>query len=161
MVVIYLCQGLETRNVTEMPKWDFFFSSAEKKSMSHCFCLFCFQAPGKVVNLTVEALNYSAVNLIWFLPRQPNGKITSFKISVKHARSGIVVKDVLVKVEDLLSGRLPECNVSAAFSLKSSAQIFFDQCGHSVILVSSYFYIYYNSAFNMYALFCVTNFNII
>lgn len=85
----------------------------EKKSMSHCFCLFCFQAPGKVVNLTVEALNYSAVNLIWFLPRQPNGKITSFKISVKHARSGIVVKDVLVKVEDLLSGRLPECNVSA------------------------------------------------
>ncbi|KYO47826.1 phosphatidylinositol phosphatase PTPRQ isoform D [Alligator mississippiensis] len=67
-------------------------------------------APGKVVNLTVEALNYSAVNLIWFLPRQPNGKITSFKISVKHARSGIVVKDVSVKVEDLLSGRLPECN---------------------------------------------------
>lgn len=64
------------------------------------------------MNLTVEALNYSAVNLIWFLPRQPNGKITSFKISVKHARSGIVVKDVLVKVEDLLSGRLPECNVS-------------------------------------------------
>ncbi|NXN98020.1 PTPRQ phosphatase, partial [Rhinopomastus cyanomelas] len=67
-------------------------------------------APGKVVNLTVEALNYSAVNLIWFLPRQPNGKITSFKISVKHARSGIVVKDVLAKVEELLSGRLPECN---------------------------------------------------
>ncbi|KAF2974736.1 hypothetical protein EK904_001603 [Melospiza melodia maxima] len=65
---------------------------------------------GKVVNLTVEALNSSAVNLVWFLPRQPNGKITSFKISVKHARSGIVVKDVLVKVEDLLSGRLPECN---------------------------------------------------
>ncbi|XP_063998932.1 phosphatidylinositol phosphatase PTPRQ [Pogoniulus pusillus] len=67
-------------------------------------------APGKVVDLTVEALNYSAVNLTWFLPRQPNGKITSFKIGVKHARSGIVVKDVLVKVEDLLSGRLPECN---------------------------------------------------
>ncbi|KFV62937.1 Phosphatidylinositol phosphatase PTPRQ, partial [Dryobates pubescens] len=67
-------------------------------------------APGKVVNLTVEALNSSAVNLIWFLPRQPNGKIRSFKISVKHARSGIVVKDVLVKVEDLLSRRLPECN---------------------------------------------------
>nr|XP_060635514.1 phosphatidylinositol phosphatase PTPRQ [Anolis sagrei ordinatus] len=67
-------------------------------------------APGKVVNLTVEAINHSAVNLIWFLPRQPNGKITSFKISVKHARSGIVVKDVSVKVEDLLSGRLPECN---------------------------------------------------
>ncbi|XP_071622442.1 phosphatidylinositol phosphatase PTPRQ [Heliangelus exortis] len=67
-------------------------------------------APGKVVNLTVEAFNYSSVNLIWFLPRQPNGKITSFKISVKHARSGIVVKDVLVKVEDLLSGRLPACD---------------------------------------------------
>ncbi|XP_017169427.1 phosphatidylinositol phosphatase PTPRQ isoform X2 [Mus musculus] len=67
-------------------------------------------APGKVVNLTVEALNYSAVNLIWYLPRQPNGKITSFKISVKHARSGIVVKDVSIKVEDLLSGKLPECN---------------------------------------------------
>ncbi|KFV78560.1 Phosphatidylinositol phosphatase PTPRQ, partial [Struthio camelus australis] len=67
-------------------------------------------APGKVVNLTVETLNYSAVNLIWFLPRQPNGKMTSFKISVKHARSGIIVKDVSVKVEDLLSGRLPECN---------------------------------------------------
>lgn len=75
------------------------------------FALF-FKAPGKVVNLTVEAFNHSAVNLIWFLPRQPNGKITSFKISVKHARSGIVVKDVSVKVEDLLSGRLPECNVS-------------------------------------------------
>lgn len=100
-------------------KWHFkkknylLLFSAEKKSLSHCFCLFCFQAPGKVVNLTVEALSSSAVNLIWFLPRQPNGKITSFKISVKHARSGIVVKDVLVKVEDLLSGRLPECNVSA------------------------------------------------
>ncbi|XP_034258810.1 phosphatidylinositol phosphatase PTPRQ [Pantherophis guttatus] len=67
-------------------------------------------APGKVVNLTVEAFNHSAVNLIWFLPQQPNGKITSFKISVKHARSGIIVKDVSVKVEDLLSGRLPECN---------------------------------------------------
>ncbi|XP_013931748.1 PREDICTED: phosphatidylinositol phosphatase PTPRQ [Thamnophis sirtalis] len=66
-------------------------------------------APGKVVNLTVEAFNHSAVNLIWFLPQQPNGKITSFKISVKHARSGIIVKDVSVKVEDLLSGRLPEC----------------------------------------------------
>ncbi|KAM6302420.1 phosphatidylinositol phosphatase PTPRQ [Podargus strigoides] len=77
-------------------------------------------APGKVVNLTVEALNYSAVNLIWFLPRQPNGKITSFKISVKHARSGIVVKDVLVKVEDLLSGRLPECNENSESFLWST-----------------------------------------
>ena len=69
-------------------------------------------APGKVVNLTVEAFNYSAVNLIWYLPRQPNGKITSFKISVKHARSGIVVKDVSIRVEDILTGKLPECNVS-------------------------------------------------
>ncbi|XP_012511763.1 PREDICTED: phosphatidylinositol phosphatase PTPRQ [Propithecus coquereli] len=64
--------------------------------------------PGKVVNLTVEAFNYSAVNLIWYLPQQPNGKITSFKISVKHARSGIVVKDVSIKVEDILTGKLPE-----------------------------------------------------
>ncbi|KAM7116522.1 phosphatidylinositol phosphatase PTPRQ [Molossus nigricans] len=67
-------------------------------------------APGKVVNLTVEAFNYSAVNLIWYLPRQPNGKITSFKISVKHARSGLVVKDVSIRVEDILTGKLPECN---------------------------------------------------
>ncbi|XP_075407342.1 phosphatidylinositol phosphatase PTPRQ isoform X1 [Tenrec ecaudatus] len=67
-------------------------------------------APGKVVNLTVEAFNYSAVNLIWYLPRQPNGKITSFKISVKHARSGVVVKDVSIRVEDILTGRLPECH---------------------------------------------------
>ncbi|KAK2498741.1 hypothetical protein MC885_016603, partial [Smutsia gigantea] len=67
-------------------------------------------APGKVVNLTVEVFNYSAVNLIWYLPRQPNGKITSFKISVKHARSGIVVKDVSIRVEDLLTGKLLECN---------------------------------------------------
>ncbi|XP_024592954.1 phosphatidylinositol phosphatase PTPRQ isoform X3 [Neophocaena asiaeorientalis asiaeorientalis] len=66
-------------------------------------------APGKVVNLTVEAFNYSAVSLIWYLPRQPNGKITSFKISVKHARSGIVVKDVSIRVEDILPGKLPEC----------------------------------------------------
>ncbi|XP_007951364.1 phosphatidylinositol phosphatase PTPRQ [Orycteropus afer afer] len=65
-------------------------------------------APGKVVNLTVEAFNYSAVNLIWYLPRQPNGKITSFKISVKHARSGIIVKDVSIRVEDILTGKLPE-----------------------------------------------------
>lgn len=64
------------------------------------------------MNLTVEAFNYSAVNLIWYLPRQPNGKITSFKISVKHARSGIVVKDVSIRVEDILTGKLPECNVS-------------------------------------------------
>ncbi|KAG8439517.1 hypothetical protein GDO86_005642 [Hymenochirus boettgeri] len=67
-------------------------------------------APGKVVNLTVEALNSSAVNLTWFLPRQPHGKITNFKISVKHARSGIIVKDTTVKVEDILNGVLPECN---------------------------------------------------
>ncbi|KAM8974303.1 LOW QUALITY PROTEIN: phosphatidylinositol phosphatase PTPRQ [Pelodytes ibericus] len=67
-------------------------------------------APGKVVNLTVEALNSSAVNLTWFLPRQPHGKITSFKISVKHARSGIIVKDTTVRVEDILNGALPECN---------------------------------------------------
>ncbi|XP_061060852.1 phosphatidylinositol phosphatase PTPRQ isoform X3 [Eubalaena glacialis] len=66
-------------------------------------------APGKVVNLTVEAFNYSAVSLIWYLPRQPNGKITSFKISVKHARSGIVVEDVSIRVEDILTGKLPEC----------------------------------------------------
>lgn len=76
-------------------------------------------APGKVVNLTVEALNYSAVNLIWYLPRQPNGKITSFKISVKHARSGIVVKDVSIKVEDILTGKLPECNVSVLQHISS------------------------------------------
>ncbi|KAF3825972.1 hypothetical protein GH733_006086, partial [Mirounga leonina] len=67
-------------------------------------------APGKVVNLTVEAFNYSTVNLIWYLPRQPNGKITSFKISVKHARSGTVVKDVSIRVEDILTGKMPECN---------------------------------------------------
>ncbi|XP_067415991.1 phosphatidylinositol phosphatase PTPRQ isoform X5 [Emydura macquarii macquarii] len=77
-------------------------------------------APGKVVNLTVEAFNYSAVNLIWFLPQQPNGKITSFKISVKHARSGLVVKDVSVKVEDILSGRLPECNENSESFLWST-----------------------------------------
>lgn len=76
-------------------------------------------APGKVVNLTVEALNYSAVNLIWYLPRQPNGKITSFKISVKHARSGIIVKDVSIKVEDILTGKLPECNVSVVQHMSS------------------------------------------
>nr|XP_035954918.1 LOW QUALITY PROTEIN: phosphatidylinositol phosphatase PTPRQ [Halichoerus grypus] len=67
-------------------------------------------APGKVVNLTVETFNYSTVNLIWYLPRQPNGKITSFKISVKHARSGTVVKDVSIRVEDILTGKMPECN---------------------------------------------------
>ncbi|EDM16767.1 rCG49085 [Rattus norvegicus] len=77
-------------------------------------------APGKVVNLTVEALNYSAVNLIWYLPRQPNGKITSFKISVKHARSGIVVKDVSLRVEDILSGKLPECNENSESFLWST-----------------------------------------
>ncbi|CAH7332029.1 Ptprq [Phodopus roborovskii] len=77
-------------------------------------------APGKVVNLTVEALNYSAVNLIWYLPRQPNGKITSFKISVKHARSGIVVKDVSIKVEDILTGKLPECNENSESFLWST-----------------------------------------
>ncbi|KAL1774931.1 phosphatidylinositol phosphatase PTPRQ [Sigmodon hispidus] len=77
-------------------------------------------APGKVVNLTVEALNYSAVNLIWYLPRQPNGKITSFKISVKHARSGIVVKDVSIKVEEILTGKLPECNENSESFLWST-----------------------------------------
>nr|XP_023423411.1 LOW QUALITY PROTEIN: phosphatidylinositol phosphatase PTPRQ [Cavia porcellus] len=77
-------------------------------------------APGKVVNLTVEAFNYSAVNLIWYLPRQPNGKITSFKISVKHARSGIVVKDVSIRVEDLLNGKLPECNENSESFLWST-----------------------------------------
>ncbi|XP_060047347.1 phosphatidylinositol phosphatase PTPRQ isoform X2 [Erinaceus europaeus] len=78
-------------------------------------------APGKVVNLTVEAFNYSAVNLIWYLPRQPNGKITSFKISVKHARSGIVVKDVSIRVEDILTGKLPECNENNESFLWSTA----------------------------------------
>ncbi|XP_063783788.1 phosphatidylinositol phosphatase PTPRQ [Pseudophryne corroboree] len=66
-------------------------------------------APGKVVNLTVEALNASAVNLTWFLPRQPHGKITSFKISVKHARTGAIIKDTTVRVEEILNGELPEC----------------------------------------------------
>ncbi|KAM8980513.1 phosphatidylinositol phosphatase PTPRQ isoform 3-T4 [Sarcophilus harrisii] len=79
-------------------------------------------APGKVVNLTVETFNYSAVNLIWYLPRQPNGKITSFKISVKHARSGIIVKDVSIKVEDLLSGKLPECNENSESFLWSTTR---------------------------------------
>ncbi|KAM9311607.1 phosphatidylinositol phosphatase PTPRQ [Gastrophryne carolinensis] len=74
-------------------------------------------APGKVVNLTAEALNSSAVNLTWFLPRQPHGKITSFKISVKHARTGVVVKDTSVKVEELLNGSLPECNDKSESSL--------------------------------------------
>lgn len=64
------------------------------------------------MNLTVEALNSSAVNLTWFLPRQPHGKITSFKISVKHARTGAIVKDTTVKVEEILNGALPECTVS-------------------------------------------------
>ncbi|XP_008850349.1 phosphatidylinositol phosphatase PTPRQ [Nannospalax galili] len=77
-------------------------------------------APGKVVNLTVEAFNYSAVNLIWYLPRQPNGKITSFKISVKHARSGAVVKDVSIRVEDILRGKLPECNENSESFLWST-----------------------------------------
>ncbi|KAM9671436.1 phosphatidylinositol phosphatase PTPRQ isoform 1-T1 [Trichechus inunguis] len=77
-------------------------------------------APGKVVNLTVEAFNFSAVNLIWYLPRQPNGKITSFKISVKHARSGIVVKDVSIRVEDILTGKLPECNENSESFLWST-----------------------------------------
>ncbi|XP_069083629.1 phosphatidylinositol phosphatase PTPRQ [Pleurodeles waltl] len=67
-------------------------------------------APGKVVNLTVEAISSSAVNMTWFLPRQPNGKITSFKISVKHARSGSVAKDATLKIEDILGLRVPECN---------------------------------------------------
>ncbi|XP_069485396.1 phosphatidylinositol phosphatase PTPRQ isoform X4 [Ambystoma mexicanum] len=67
-------------------------------------------APGKVVNLTVEAVNSTAVNMTWFLPRQPNGKITSFRISVKHARTGAVAKDAVVKVEDILGVRVPECN---------------------------------------------------
>uniref|UniRef100_A0A8C6EMI9 Phosphatidylinositol phosphatase PTPRQ n=1 Tax=Marmota marmota marmota TaxID=9994 RepID=A0A8C6EMI9_MARMA len=78
-------------------------------------------APGKVVNLTVEAFNYSAVNLIWYLPRQPNGRITSFKISVKHARSGTVVKDVSVRVEDILTGKLPECNENSDSFLWSTS----------------------------------------
>ncbi|XP_047405986.1 phosphatidylinositol phosphatase PTPRQ isoform X4 [Sciurus carolinensis] len=78
-------------------------------------------APGKVVNLTVEAFNYSAVNLIWYLPRQPNGRITSFKISVKHARSGMVVKDVSVRVEDILTGKLPECNENSDSFLWSTS----------------------------------------
>ncbi|XP_032152468.1 phosphatidylinositol phosphatase PTPRQ isoform X2 [Sapajus apella] len=78
-------------------------------------------APGKVVNLTVEAYNSSAVNLIWYLPRQPNGKITSFKISVKHARNGIVVKDVSIRVEDILTGKLPECNENSESFLWSTA----------------------------------------
>uniref|UniRef100_A0A8C2YRG2 Phosphatidylinositol phosphatase PTPRQ n=2 Tax=Chinchilla lanigera TaxID=34839 RepID=A0A8C2YRG2_CHILA len=77
-------------------------------------------APGKVVNLTVEAYNYSAVNLIWYLPWQPNGKITSFKISVKHARSGIVVKDVSIRVEDILNGKLPECSENSESFLWST-----------------------------------------
>ncbi|XP_056430425.1 phosphatidylinositol phosphatase PTPRQ isoform X2 [Hyla sarda] len=77
-------------------------------------------APGKVVNLTVEALNSSAVNLTWFLPRQPHGKITNFKISVKHARTGAIVKDTTVKVEDILNGALPECTVKSESYLWST-----------------------------------------
>ncbi|XP_069830095.1 phosphatidylinositol phosphatase PTPRQ isoform X3 [Dendropsophus ebraccatus] len=78
-------------------------------------------APGKVVNLTVEALNSSAVNLTWFLPRQPHGKITHFKISVKHARTGAIVKDTTVKVEDILNGPLPECTEKSESFLWSTS----------------------------------------
>ncbi|XP_077121613.1 phosphatidylinositol phosphatase PTPRQ [Ranitomeya variabilis] len=78
-------------------------------------------APGKVVNLTVEALNSSAVNLTWFLPRQPHGKITNFKISVKHARTGTIVKDTTVKVEDLMNGALPECTEKSESFLWSTS----------------------------------------
>ncbi|XP_040264377.1 phosphatidylinositol phosphatase PTPRQ isoform X1 [Bufo bufo] len=78
-------------------------------------------APGKVVNLTVEALNSSAVNLTWFLPTQPHGKIISFKISVKHARTGAVVKDTTVKVEDILNGALPECTEKSESFLWSTS----------------------------------------
>ena len=89
-----------------------------------------------MVNLTVEALNYSAVNLIWYLPRQPNGKITSFKISVKHARSGIVVKDVSIQVEDLLSGKLPECNVSVCHMCDTCHTSKFLLCLHLQVFIS-------------------------
>ncbi|XP_075198535.1 phosphatidylinositol phosphatase PTPRQ [Anomaloglossus baeobatrachus] len=78
-------------------------------------------APGKVVNLTVEALNASAVNLTWFLPRQPHGKITNFKISVKHARTGTIVKDTTVKVEDIMNGALPECTEKSESFLWSTS----------------------------------------
>ncbi|XP_069618420.1 phosphatidylinositol phosphatase PTPRQ [Ranitomeya imitator] len=78
-------------------------------------------SPGKVVNLTVEALNSSAVNLTWFLPRQPHGKITSFKISVKHARTGTIVKDTTVKVEDIMNGALPECTEKSESFLWSTS----------------------------------------
>ncbi|XP_051886667.1 phosphatidylinositol phosphatase PTPRQ [Pristis pectinata] len=69
-------------------------------------------APGPVLSLTATAVNHTAANVTWFLPKRPNGKITHFSIIIKSVRSGHLSKNISVNAEALFPSTLLQCEVS-------------------------------------------------
>uniref|UniRef100_A0A4W3IS38 Protein tyrosine phosphatase receptor type Q n=1 Tax=Callorhinchus milii TaxID=7868 RepID=A0A4W3IS38_CALMI len=68
-------------------------------------------APGAVSLLSATAVNHTTANVTWFLPQQPNGKITQFRIIVKFARSGKLSKNMTLKADLLFPNTLTQCEV--------------------------------------------------
>ncbi|XP_078272795.1 phosphatidylinositol phosphatase PTPRQ [Rhinoraja longicauda] len=65
--------------------------------------------PGQVLSLTAKAVNHTAVNVTWFLPKRPNGRITHFNIIIKSVRTGQISKNVSVNGEALFPSTLLQC----------------------------------------------------
>ncbi|XP_069760121.1 phosphatidylinositol phosphatase PTPRQ [Narcine bancroftii] len=66
-------------------------------------------APGPVLTLSATAVNHTAANVMWSLPKQPNGKITHFRIIIKSVRSGQISKNISVDAETLFLSTLLHC----------------------------------------------------
>ncbi|XP_072123613.1 phosphatidylinositol phosphatase PTPRQ isoform X8 [Mobula birostris] len=66
-------------------------------------------APGPVLALTATAVNHTAANVTWILPKRPNGKITQFSIIIKSVRTGQISKNISVNAEALFPHTLLEC----------------------------------------------------
>ncbi|KAG2460313.1 PTPRQ phosphatase, partial [Polypterus senegalus] len=66
-------------------------------------------APGQVSNLIAFTYNHTMVNVKWFLPKRPNGRITKFVVNTKLARSGQQVKSIEISADEVLKDGVPEC----------------------------------------------------
>ncbi|XP_051786833.1 phosphatidylinositol phosphatase PTPRQ [Erpetoichthys calabaricus] len=66
-------------------------------------------APGQVSNLIAFTYNHTTVNVKWFLPKRPNGRITKFVVNTKLARSGQLVKSIEISADEVLKDGVPEC----------------------------------------------------
>eukprot|EP00062_Callorhinchus_milii_P019146 gi/632973490/ref/XP_007903180.1/ PREDICTED: phosphatidylinositol phosphatase PTPRQ [Callorhinchus milii] len=80
-------------------------------------------APGAVSLLSATAVNHTTANVTWFLPQQPNGKITQFRIIVKFARSGKLSKNMTLKADLLFPNTLTQCEDDVSSSTTPSASL--------------------------------------